>query len=353
MKLILIVMIMIFNVSAYANSSASILLYHHVSDTTPKSTSISPKLFKQHLKYLEDNHFNVLPLEQIISSLKNKEKLPNKTVAITFDDAYKSVLYEAAVLLEKKSWPFSVFVNAQATSAKYKNYLSWNELKTIIKKGGTIGSHSYDHAHLVRKLKNESNKDYENRIYNNLKKDRDIIENKLDIKVKMFAYPYGEYNDFLKKTLKSFSYYGLGQQSGAVGQSSDFLAIPRFPMAMNYAKMNNFITRVNTLAFDIKNVNIGESILIERTMKNETFSFDVKIKDFYLRQLACYSFGKSLKLTKTKKDDFVNISMSLPNWYNGRQKINCTAPSINTKKAYYWYSNIWLVKKQNNKWYKE
>ena len=72
-------------------------------------------------------------------------------------------------------------------------------------------------------------------------------------------------------------------------------------MAMNYAKMNNFITRVNTLAFDIKNVNEGESILIERTMKNETFSFDVKIKDFYLRQLACYSFGKSLKLTKTKK----------------------------------------------------
>ncbi len=353
MKLFLMVMIMIFNISAYANSSASILLYHHVSNKTPKSTSISPKLFKQHLKYLEDNNFNVLPLEQIISSLKNKEQLAKKTVAITFDDAYKSVLYEAAVLLEKRSWPFTVFVNAQATNANYKHYLSWNELKTVIKKGGTIGSHSYDHAHLVRKLKNESNKDYENRIYNNLKKDKYIIESKLDIKIKMFAYPYGEYNDFLKKTLKSFSYYAFAQQSGAVGHSSDFLAIPRFPMAMNYAKMKNFILRVNTLAFDIKNVNVGESILIERTIKNKTFSFDLKIKDFYLNQLACYSFGKSLKLTKTNKDGFVNISMFLPNWYNGRKKINCTAPSIKTKKAYYWYSNLWLVKKQNNKWYKE
>ena len=40
------------------NSLAAVILqYHHVSDTTPKSTSISPAQFELHLHYLKNNDF--------------------------------------------------------------------------------------------------------------------------------------------------------------------------------------------------------------------------------------------------------------------------------------------------------
>ena len=42
--------------------SAVVLLYHHVDVGTPSITSISPTNFAAHLQYLDDNDFNILPL---------------------------------------------------------------------------------------------------------------------------------------------------------------------------------------------------------------------------------------------------------------------------------------------------
>ena len=50
---------------------AVILQYHHVSDTTPSSTSISPQQFEIHMQYLADNNFNVVALSDLMNSIKN------------------------------------------------------------------------------------------------------------------------------------------------------------------------------------------------------------------------------------------------------------------------------------------
>ena len=47
--------------------AAVILQYHHVSNETPESTSISPQQFEAHLQYLADNHFNVVPLSELMN----------------------------------------------------------------------------------------------------------------------------------------------------------------------------------------------------------------------------------------------------------------------------------------------
>ena len=69
-----------------------ILQYHHVSATTPASTSISPEQFSLHMQYLKDNHFNVIPLSSLMDAIKQQHALPNKSVVITFDDAYLDIL---------------------------------------------------------------------------------------------------------------------------------------------------------------------------------------------------------------------------------------------------------------------
>ncbi|MCD8475624.1 MAG: hypothetical protein LRY40_03090 [Shewanella fodinae] len=71
--------------------AAIILQYHHVSETTPKVTSVTPVQFKQQMQYLADNGFRVVPLADVVQAIKSKQELPAKTVAITFDDGYRSI----------------------------------------------------------------------------------------------------------------------------------------------------------------------------------------------------------------------------------------------------------------------
>ncbi|HBY85746.1 MAG TPA: polysaccharide deacetylase, partial [Colwellia sp.] len=57
---------------AFSSHAAVILQYHHVSDSTPASTSISPKQFEVHLQYLKDNNFKVVALSELIEGIKNQ-----------------------------------------------------------------------------------------------------------------------------------------------------------------------------------------------------------------------------------------------------------------------------------------
>ncbi len=74
-----------------ANSwSAVILQYHHVSEKLPAVTSVSEETFKSHLNHIKEHGFSVIPLPQLLDSLKAGKSLPEKTLAITFDDGYEN-----------------------------------------------------------------------------------------------------------------------------------------------------------------------------------------------------------------------------------------------------------------------
>ncbi|MCB1844505.1 MAG: hypothetical protein KDI09_16205, partial [Halioglobus sp.] len=70
---------------------AVILLYHHVASDTPASTSVSPETFARHLRYLADEGYTVLSLEEVLWRLSKGKHFPKNSVAVTFDDAYASV----------------------------------------------------------------------------------------------------------------------------------------------------------------------------------------------------------------------------------------------------------------------
>ena len=91
--------------------AAVILQYHHVSETLPAVTSVSANTFTKHLNYLKEHNFNVIPLNELISALKQGKALDDKTLAITFDDGYNNNYEQAAPILEKFGYPYTIFVN--------------------------------------------------------------------------------------------------------------------------------------------------------------------------------------------------------------------------------------------------
>lgn len=327
-------------------SGGVILVYHHVSEDTPVATSISPDQFAQHLDYLEENHFNPIGIERMLSAINQGEALPEKAIAISFDDAYESVYSTAFPLLKERDWPFSVFVSTEAIDSAFTGYMSWQQLQELSDYGAEIGGHTQTHAHLVRKLEGESQIAWRNRVSQEIDVANQRIEERLDTKVRLFAYPYGEFNGALKEILANRNLFGLAQHSGAVGVLSDFLALPRYPMAQSFAAIDRFALVANTKALPVTEIDAGP--LIRRLGEGiSEFHFSVLPGDFQLNNIACYSAtGELLE----HKENEGRISVVLPSFSVGRNKVNCTAPSSILSGQYYWFSQLWMVQTEQGEW---
>jgi biofilm PGA synthesis lipoprotein PgaB len=355
LALLLLLCGLVFAVHVQAADHAAILLYHHVSDDTPPSTSVSPVVFRRHLDFLAAGGYTVLPLNRILTTLAEGGSLPDKTVAITFDDAYQSVLDTAAPLLKKHGWPFTVFVSTQSIDDGYHDYLSWDGLRKLIAAGAEIGNHSYSHAHLVRYLAGESPQQWHTRVAADIRRAQQELHEKLGVTPVMFSYPYGEYDADLQELVGSLGFFGIAQQSGAVGEGFDKLEVPRYPMATNYEDMQRFAVSVDSRPLPVSKVSAGPRIQMAGKSSRYSLAFDLAPGDFRLTQLACYnsSTGASLSLIKQAAAGSTRISMQLPNWGAGRRKINCTAPASHAAGVFYWYSYLWLVKQADGSWYEE
>ena len=113
----------------HASTRLVILQYHHVDHGTPSSTSITPELFDRHIEYLRDNQYVILPLEDAVNAIRNNQPLPDKAVAITIDDAYRSVYTQVYPRLKALQWPFTVFLNPAAHDSGEGHYLTWDQIR--------------------------------------------------------------------------------------------------------------------------------------------------------------------------------------------------------------------------------
>ncbi|QIB65863.1 polysaccharide deacetylase family protein [Kineobactrum salinum] len=305
-----------------------ILLYHHVSDSTPPSTSVSPGRFVQHLDYLADNGFNVIPLDELLSRGLAGKSLPENAVAITFDDAYISVFAEAAPRLAERGWPFTVFLASQPLDDEVQGYMSWRQAKELLGMGGDIGGHSHSHGYLARRQAGESDSQWRQRMETEIEKNRQRIQAELGVEVTAFAYPYGEYNPALKNMLEQRGLHGVAQQSGAVGRYTDPLQVPRFPIATGYDEIDRLKQGINSQPLPV----VDE--------KRDDQSLQLEVASSELPTITCFSArGERLPLEKI---DETRYRVELPPTEAGRNKVNCTAPTGENKGEFYWHSYLWI-----------
>lgn len=351
MRITLLVIFLLF--FPFSSFSAVILQYHHVSDTTPKSTSISPEQFAVHMQYLQENSFNVVPLSQIIDKVKSQQPLKDKTVVITFDDAYVDILTNAKPLLDKYNYPYTIYVNPgiiNRNEGKEKShYLSWPQLQSLADEGVIIANHGFEHDSLTRSTDGLSQQQWLEQQTKLLLKAESIIKEKTGQSWHYFAYPYGEYNPEIQNWLKENDFIGFSQQSGAVGLNTDLTTVPRFPASMPYDKISGLRDKLNSLPFNIQlQDEQAETIFEYKQTKNITFN--IATDDFYKSGLHCYisGLGKQ-KITWQGDSSFtINFSDDLP---IGRVRCNCTAASISKPGRYYWYSKPWFILKTDGQWY--
>ncbi len=340
--------------SAISSQAAVVLQYHHVSDSTPASTSISPALFKQHMDYLAEHQFNIVPLPELVHLLKEGKSLPDKTVAITFDDAYESVYSEAYPLLKKRGWPFTIFINTDPHDQQKKSFASWAQIKEMSEHGVTIANHTTKHSHLLRLRAGETRAQWRERIKREILDAEQRIKEKTGQQHRLLAYPYGEYDNHVKKLLKELNFTAFGQQSGPLFALNDLLALPRFPFGGSYGDLQDFATKVNTRPFAISSVELYETTELKNPLQDLVLPHGQKpvlvltLEDKkLLPRVNCFASGQGAIKTEVRDGKLiVQANKPLP---AGRTRYNCTAPT-GEKGRFFWFSQQWLTKGKDGCW---
>lgn len=345
-KTLLIGLLLLACTSAQA---AVILQYHHVSATTPASTSVTSEQFREQMQYLHDHQFNVLPLSDIVNAIKSQQTLPAKTVAITFDDGYRSIATTAHPILKEYGFPYTLFVSVEPIKRKYGNMMTWDELVALSKDGAEIANHSWGHEHLIRRLPQETQAQWIKRIEQNIDQTEAAIAEATGQNLKMLAYPYGEYNADIEAMLAKKGYVALGQQSGAAGIYSSLTALPRFPVAGVYANLDTLKVKLNSLNMPVINQNTNDPELTKNWRPKLIVTLDMT--DIYPHQMMCFIQGQGAQkpLWLGKNQFSIQAETDLP---AGRSRYNCTAPS-KTKSGYYWFSQAWVRPFDDGSWPKE
>ena len=331
LKLLFVITICFPYASHALESDCVVLVYHRFSDEGPQSTSTSPEVFKQHLAYLKENNYQVLPLKTVITKLQAKESLPYNCVSLSADDGFLSIYKEAFPLLVEYQFPMSIFVSTNPIDKNYDSMMSWEQLREMSPLVDVF-NHSVNHLHLVKQKPHILEKEV---LYA-----QERISNELGVKDKYFAYPYGEYDDKTYSFLEANNYIAFGQQSGVASQNSDFLNIPRFSMSGPYAKMKSFILKVQTIDMPLKSI-YPKSLVIEADYKPVLkLVFSRPLTNFEKNNFACYVSGQDKAKLDWNGLQAVNVSSNEP-LALGRSRYNCTMP-YKENGRYYWFSKLWL-----------
>lgn len=328
---------------------AIILQYHHVSDDTPPSTSVSPDTFIAHLELIEALEFEVKPLNDVIESIRSQTPFKKKTLAITFDDGYESIYDSAYPQLKQRQWPFTVFVSPQAIDEQHGSTMTWEQLKEIQKQGATIANHSYQHLHLLARLDNENEQQWAQRIRNDIQMTQTRLEKELGVTLKYLAYPYGEFDDALKDILKELDYIGLAQQSGGINRYSDFQALPRFPASGIYANVKTLKTKLNSLVFPVIRYSPAHKVRLAGQPAPK-LTLVSQAHDIQYQQSQCFYAGQPIATQTSVSNNELTIEAQFNgNLTPGRSRYNCTAPSKSAQ-GYYWFSMPFIVLGHNQQW---
>jgi peptidoglycan/xylan/chitin deacetylase (PgdA/CDA1 family) len=215
-------------------------MYHSISEEEERGTPAyfrihtAPQVFAEHLKFLHDNSYTVIGLDEATSILSGGSRSPEKPVVLTFDDGYRDFHLNAFRALREFSAAATVFlptafIGAQRRTFKGQECLTWNEVRELHRSGISFGSHTLTHPDLRAVT--------DRQLWRELSESKDTIEQELGAAVTSFAYPYAfpqrdrGFRRVLGDVLQQCGYRcGVSTILGTASRGEDLFAIRRLPI---------------------------------------------------------------------------------------------------------------------------
>lgn len=207
----------------------TIIGYHEITDherALIPQYAIKSTQFAEQIQSLKKDGFHFISVDQLIKANQGSYKLPKKPLLLTVDDGYQSFYKYAYPIVKEKRVPVVLsvvgsWIETQGQQVSFgdqkiprSDILTWAELKEMQDSGYVeIGNHSYDlHRGILgnpqgnsepaatTRLYSPESKSYESdqayatRIYNDLKKNNDVLKQHGIRSPRVMVWPYGQYN---------------------------------------------------------------------------------------------------------------------------------------------------------------
>jgi peptidoglycan/xylan/chitin deacetylase (PgdA/CDA1 family) len=179
-----------------------VLCYHRFEDNRRDQLAINPVEFRAQMQQLKDDGIAVIPMKDFLAWRRGEKSIPRKSAVITIDDGYISGYTVAWPILKEFGYPFTMFIYTNYVNVGGKS-LTWPQLEQMRDAGVDIESHTVSHHDLRHAPKGQ---DYLTWLHNEVYTSKDILEQKLGIKISVFAFPYGTYNEQVRKMCTDAGY---------------------------------------------------------------------------------------------------------------------------------------------------
>jgi len=207
-----------------------ILTYHSISNE-PGPTSIAPDIFSTQMEAISASGVAVVGLDEVERWVKGEHDLDRRTLAITFDDAFRDFAETAFPILDRLKFPATVFVptaivggaeNWIGANDDARALMGWNDIAFLAGNGVSFGSHTRNHVDLT--TLDEASLDEE------LSASRRDLEDRLGKPAPHFAPPYGRSNPAVRSAIARRYSLSVGVRLGETRRSSPICDLPRIEM---------------------------------------------------------------------------------------------------------------------------
>ncbi|PVZ90276.1 poly-beta-1,6-N-acetyl-D-glucosamine N-deacetylase PgaB [Serratia sp. S1B] len=211
-------------------ATLTVIGYHEVTDDKEALIpmySVSTARFEEQVRWLQKNGFHFISVDQLLKAHQGKTVLPEKPVLLTVDDGYENFYTNIYPFVKANKIPIVLavvgswlepkadeMVNFGDDKIPRSKIVTWPQLKEMSKSGYVeIASHSYDLHHGIlgnpqgnsepaatTRLYDPETKTYEGdgayakRIYDDLKKNNDLLKAHGIPSPRVMVWPYGRYN---------------------------------------------------------------------------------------------------------------------------------------------------------------
>jgi len=187
-----------------------VLCYHAISSSWSSPLAVHPDALRDQLRFLLRRGWNAKTLAGAVA------EPTRRTLVVTFDDAYRSVLAEGLPVLEKLGVPASLFVPTDLVDdeglmtdliripddwigeEEDMRGMSWDEVRKLAARGWEIGSHTCSHPDLTSLPEEEARAE--------LERSRAICEERLQESCASLAYPFGFHDEATKRLAREAGY---------------------------------------------------------------------------------------------------------------------------------------------------
>ena len=254
---------------------------------------------------------------------------------MTIDDGYKSFLTNGFPILKKHGVNATLFINTKDIGSG--DYMSWDDIKMLAEEGIEIGNHTETHQYFLNLCAENRYVIFKKELVNG----QQLIQEKIGITPKVFAYPFGEYDIKMKAIVEEVGFTAaFGQNSGVIHTSTDPYRMPRFPMSDAFASLSSFKLKSKMKPF----VLLDESptnLFLQREESQPLLRLRFDQSNLNLDQIQCFVQGGECDLNFTVDNNLATLTVQSKAPLHARRTLyTITVPDKSGK--WHWFSHLWI-----------